>query len=175
MSTSIIRPLFPLVAVALTTGACTHHHADTAQTSGDVPVTTVAEPAPSSQPRTVSAAPAAVEPYLPSADQDTAATDGPDADNTARNIRDRRNEEVTPADQSSNPEDVAITRAIRHNLTQSSDLSTNAKNIKIITRGHQVVLRGPVKNADERALIDQLARGVVGVQSVDDRLEVQAH
>ena len=48
-----------------------------------------------------------------------------------------------------------------------------AKNIKIITDNGQVTLRGPVKNAQEKAKIDQLARSAAGGAKIVDQLDVK--
>ena len=52
-------------------------------------------------------------------------------------------------------------------------LSTAAKNIKVITANGQVTLRGPVKSAQEKAKIDQLAKSAAGGAQIDDQLEVK--
>jgi hyperosmotically inducible periplasmic protein len=48
-----------------------------------------------------------------------------------------------------------------------------AKNIKIITASGQVTLRGPVKTAEEKARIDQLAKSAAGGAKIDNQLEVK--
>ena len=55
---------------------------------------------------------------------------------------------------------------------KDSELSTTAKNIKIITANGQVTLRGPVKTAQEKAKIDQIAKSAAGGAQIDDQLEV---
>jgi osmotically-inducible protein OsmY len=94
-------------------------------------------------------------------------------DNTATNERDRSGETQTSGDQSNSSADLKITRDIRRALMKDSELSTTAKNIKIITDNGQVTLRGPVKNAQEKAKIDQLARSAAGGAKIDDQLEVK--
>lgn len=98
-----------------------------------------------------------------------------DADNTARNKRDRNDATQTPPDQSSNKGDVELTRKIRKALTDDNTLGTNAKNVKIITVNGQVTLRGPVANADERAKVVAAATNMVGANQVKDELEVESH
>ena len=95
------------------------------------------------------------------------------ADNTATNERDRTGETNTPGDQSNTSADLKITQAIRQALMKESELSTTAKNIKIITDNGQVTLRGPVKNAQEKAKIDQLAKSAAGGAKIDDQLDVK--
>ena len=94
-------------------------------------------------------------------------------DNTATNERDRSGETQTSGDQSNSSADLKITQAIRQALVKDSELSTTAKNIKIITDNGQVTLRGPVKNAQEKAKIGQLARSAAGGAKIDDQLDVK--
>ncbi len=94
-------------------------------------------------------------------------------DNTTTNERDRSGETKTSGDQSNSSADLKITQAIRQALMRDSELSTTAKNIKIITDNGQVTLRGPVKNAQEKAKIDQLARSATGGAKIDDQLDVK--
>jgi len=94
-------------------------------------------------------------------------------DNTATNERDRSAETQTSGDQSNSPADIKITKAIRQALMKDSELSTTAKNIKIITDNGQVTRRGPVKNAQEKAKIDQLARSAAGGAKIDDQLDIK--
>jgi osmotically-inducible protein OsmY len=93
-------------------------------------------------------------------------------DNTATNERDRSGETKTSGDQSNSSADLKITQAIRQALMKDSGLSVTAKNIKVITVSGHVTLRGPVKTAEEKAKIDQLARSAAGGAQIDDQLEV---
>ena len=97
-----------------------------------------------------------------------------DADNTAKNQRDRSGETKTSGDQSNSPEDLKTTQAIRKALMKDSSLSMTAKNVKIITAGGEVTLRGPVKSAEEKSRIDQLAKGAAGSAKIDNQLEIKA-
>jgi hyperosmotically inducible protein len=94
-------------------------------------------------------------------------------DNTATNERDRSGETQTSGDQSNSSADLKITQAIRQALVKDGELSMTAKNIKIITDNGQVTLRGPVKNAQEKAKIDQLARSAAGGAKIVDQLDVK--
>jgi hyperosmotically inducible protein len=102
-----------------------------------------------------------------------AAEDKTEPDNTAINERDRSRETQTSGDQSNSSADLKITQAVRQALMKDSELSMTAKNIKIITNSGQVTLRGPVKNAQEKAKIDQLARSAAGGAKIDDQLDVK--
>src|ERR1700757_4629622 len=103
----------------------------------------------------------------------TAADDKKKPDNTAMNERDRSGETQTSGDQSNSSADLKITQAIRQALMKDSELSTTAKNIKIVTNNGQVTLRGPVKDAREKAKIDQLAKSAAGDAKIDDQLDVK--
>jgi hyperosmotically inducible periplasmic protein len=94
-------------------------------------------------------------------------------DNTGTNERDRSGETKTSGDQSNSSADLKITQAIRQALMKDSELSTTAKNIKIITANPQVTLRGPVKTAHEKAKVDQIAKSAAGGAQIDDQLDVK--
>jgi hyperosmotically inducible protein len=97
------------------------------------------------------------------------------ADNTGRNVRDRSSDTVTPGDQSEAKGDLEVTRRIRRAITQNDQLTTTAKNIKIVTANGKVTLRGPVQNAAEKQQIADLVKATEGVTSVDDQLEVKTN
>jgi len=94
-------------------------------------------------------------------------------DNTAKNQRDRSSQTKTSGDQSNSPADLKITAAIRRALMKDGGLSMTAKNIKIITADGLVTLRGPVKTAEEKTKIDQLAKSAAPGAKIDDQLEVK--
>ena len=56
---------------------------------------------------------------------------------------------------------------------KDGELSTTAKNIKVITANGQVTLRGPVNNAQEKAKVDQIARSAGGGAKIVDQLDVK--
>ena len=97
----------------------------------------------------------------------------PPVDNTAQNERDRSGETKTSGDQSNSPEDVKLTADIRRAIMKDGSLSVTAQNIKIITVGAQVTLRGPVNTAEEKTKIGQLANSIAGNGKVDNQLEVK--
>ncbi len=96
------------------------------------------------------------------------------ADNTGKNERDRSGETKTPTDQSNTPEDLKITQSIRQAIVKDESLTMTAKNVKIITNGGQVTLRGPVKTAEEKSKIELAAKSAAGGAKVDNQLEVKA-
>jgi len=94
-------------------------------------------------------------------------------DNTATNERDRSGETKTSGDQSNSSADLKITQAIRQALMKDRELSTTAKNIKVITANGQVTLRGPVQSAQEKAKIDQIAKSAASGVQIDNQLDVK--
>lgn len=96
----------------------------------------------------------------------------PAADNTATNARDRKDQTLTPVDQSNDPKDIKLTADIRKMVVEDETLSANAKNVKIITIDSVVTLRGPVGNAQEKSAIEQHARKA-GATSVTNQIEIE--
>ena len=93
-------------------------------------------------------------------------------DNTAVNQRDRAPENLTPMDQSNKPSDLKMTQEIRRAIVKDDQLSTDAKNVKIITIDGAVTLRGPVKTDQEKAAIAAKAAQLAGDSNVHNELEV---
>jgi len=96
-----------------------------------------------------------------------------DANNTATNQRDRSGETKTSGDQSNTSADLHITQAIRRGLMKDDNLSSDAKNIKVITANGQVTLRGPVNNAREKTKVEQIAKSAAGGAQIVDQLDVK--
>lgn len=96
----------------------------------------------------------------------------PAADNSAMNQRDRGHQTLTPIDQSNKPADIKMTREIRRAIVKDNQLSTVARNIKIITVDGAVTLRGPVKTEQEKAAIAAKAAQLAGDTNVHNELEV---
>ena len=107
-----------------------------------------------------------------STDRDHAAPPAPD--NTKNNERDRNDANKTPLDQANNSADIDITAKIRSAIVDDSAMSTNARNIKIITQNGEVTLRGVVDSQAEKDSIESKARGVAGVTRIDNQLEIKA-
>ena len=93
-------------------------------------------------------------------------------DNTKVNKRDTAKEAVTAGTQSNSKADLELTRNIRRDITAGKEMSTYAKNIKIISRDGAVTLRGPVKSSAEKQQIDGIAKKLAGDAKVDNQLEV---
>jgi hyperosmotically inducible protein len=96
-----------------------------------------------------------------------------DADNTARNIRDRFDRTVTPLDQGNSQADLDTTAQIRKEIVANKNLSVNARNVKVITNNGRVTLRGPVNSNEEKRIIAEIAARIAGPDNVDNQLEVK--
>ena len=87
-------------------------------------------------------------------------------DNTKVNKRDQDQSRPTAGQQTEIRPDREITRLIRRSITQDKDLSTYAKNIKIITQNGNVTLRGPVRSEQEKKTVEAKANEVAGADHV---------
>ena len=94
------------------------------------------------------------------------------ADNSGTNVRDRDDATKTSGDQAENEADRTISQNIRQAVVADDSVSTNGKNVKIITADGVVTLRGPVKSENEKTNIGAKAQQVAGVKSVDNQLEI---
>jgi hyperosmotically inducible periplasmic protein len=94
------------------------------------------------------------------------------ADNSGRNERDRNDATKTAGDQSESEADRTISQNIRKAVTSDDSVSTNGKNVKIITVDGVVTLRGPVKSEAEKTNIAAKAQQIAGVKNVENQLEV---
>jgi osmotically-inducible protein OsmY len=90
-------------------------------------------------------------------------------DNTKMN----QNPGATADQQKANTSDREITRNIRRAVIQDKSLSTYAHNVKIITQGGKVTLKGPVNSADEKSNIEAKAVAVAGQDNIDDQITVK--
>ena len=95
-----------------------------------------------------------------------------EASNTAINERDRDGKTLTPMDQMNNASDLKVTQEIRQALMKG-EFSTDAKNIKVITRNGMVTLRGPVETSAELKKVTELVKPMPGVKSIDNQLQVK--
>ena len=99
-----------------------------------------------------------------------------DADNSAKNVRDRNDATLTAGDQGNTPADRNITQKVRKTLVSgTNDYSMTAKNIKIITVNGKVTLRGPVRTDVEKMGIVTITKSVAGDGNVEDQLEIKAN
>jgi hyperosmotically inducible protein len=95
-------------------------------------------------------------------------TQQPATDNTKTNA----SASPTADQQKKNPSDSAITQKIRTAIHNDKSLSTYAHNVKIITQGGKVTLKGPVRSDDEKSNIAMKAAAVAGDGNVDDQLSI---
>ncbi len=93
-------------------------------------------------------------------------------DNTAQNENDMKQEMVTPLDQGEGEADLKITKDIRM-AVMDTDMSFNAKNVKIITNGGKVTLRGVVNSQSEKEKVVSIARHTAGDTAVSDQIKVK--
>jgi hyperosmotically inducible periplasmic protein len=96
-----------------------------------------------------------------------------DADNTARNARDRDDRTLTPVNQGNSQADIDTTAQIRKDIIATKDLSIDARNVKVITLDGHVTLRGPVNTAEEKRVIGEIAERIAPSGKVNNQLEVK--
>ena len=94
-----------------------------------------------------------------------------DADNTAQNKKDE-NRARTPMDQGNSAADIKMTKDIRSGI-MDTDMSSNAKNIKIVSRNERVTLNGVVDSHDEHQAILKIAESHCEKARVTDNLVVK--
>ena len=93
-------------------------------------------------------------------------------DNTRVNKRDRAASEPTADQQKNNRTDLTITRDIRRAIVKDKTLSTAAHNIKVITQGGDVTLKGPVRTEAEKIAVEAKATEIAGVGHVRSEVSV---
>lgn len=94
------------------------------------------------------------------------------ADNTGKNVGDREKTAVTAETQSNAKGDISVTASIRRWLMHEKNLSSDGKNIKIVTVNGDVTLRGPVDSEAEKEKIASGVKSCTGVSKVTDELQV---
>ncbi|MBI2689343.1 MAG: BON domain-containing protein [Acidobacteria bacterium] len=95
-------------------------------------------------------------------------------DNTKRNQQDRSGSTETADKQSNAKHDLELTRMIRREITNDAQMSTYAKNVKIVAKDGKVTLRGPVNTQEEKMAIETIAKKHAGDASVENLIEVRA-
>jgi hyperosmotically inducible protein len=96
------------------------------------------------------------------------------ADNTKVNTRDRAKGAVTADQQKDNATDRDLTQKIRRSLIQDKSLSSYAHNVKVVTQGGSVTLKGPVRSNEEKRMVEARATEVAGAGHVTNQLSVAA-
>ena len=94
------------------------------------------------------------------------------ADNTKVNTRDRAPGAVTADQQKNSTTDRDLTKRIRQSLVADKGLSTYAHNVKVITQGGQVTLKGPVRSEQEKSSVEAKAVEVAGAGHVTNQLSI---
>ena len=94
------------------------------------------------------------------------------ADNTKVNTRDRAKGAVTADQQKENATDRDLTQKIRRALMQDKALSSYAHNVKVISQGGNVTLKGPVRSAEEKTTVESKAVEVAGAGHVVNEMSV---
>lgn len=94
------------------------------------------------------------------------------ADNTKINQRDRSQQELTADQQGETKQDREITQKIRRALVKDKSLSTYAHNVKIITVGGMVTLKGPVKSEEEKRAVEEKAAQIAGNDKIKSEIDI---
>jgi len=94
------------------------------------------------------------------------------ADNTKINKRDASPKELTADQQGETKEDREITQKIRRAVVDDKSLSTYAHNVKIITVGGIVTLKGPVRSEDEKRIIEEKAAEIAGKDKIKSEIDI---
>ena len=94
------------------------------------------------------------------------------ADNTKVNTRDRSEGAVTADQQKENAADRTLTQKVRQSLMSDKSLSTYAHNVKIVSQGREVTLKGPVRSDEEKQIIEARAAEVAGTGHVRNELTI---
>jgi hyperosmotically inducible periplasmic protein len=98
---------------------------------------------------------------------------GKEPDNTAHNKGDAHPDGAkTPFDQSEAPADIKVTADIRKAILGLEGMSTNADNVKVMTSGGVVAVRGVVESQSEIDAITKIVSSTPGVVSSDIQLSV---
>jgi len=91
------------------------------------------------------------------------------ADKTEVNQEDQG---LTADQQGNTKSDREITRKIRQVIIADKSLSTYAHNVKIITVGGMVTLKGPVRSEEEKNAIEAKAAGIVGKTNMKSEISI---
>lgn len=109
---------------------------------------------------------------VPAWGQQQPSTTMPAGDNTKMNQQDRQPDQVTADQQKNNATDLELTKKIRQSFVHDKSLSTYAHNVKIISEGGKVTLKGPVRSEDEKNALTSKATEIAGAGNVTDQMNV---
>ena len=94
------------------------------------------------------------------------------ADNTKVNKQDRQADATTADQQKENTHDRTLRQKIRQSIMSDKALSTYAHNVKIVSQGGQVTLKGPVRTEDEKRTVEAKATEVAGAGRVINEISI---
>lgn len=86
-----------------------------------------------------------------------------------------RSNALTADDQKLTKFDAEIVAKIRRVISKNDNLSFNAKNVKIISRGGNINLAGKVEKLWEKDWIEQQVKKTAGIASVKNDLTVESN
>ena len=95
------------------------------------------------------------------------------ADAPAPAPADRTIVSATPDAKTSRATDRKLLAAARRVVVKDKSLSVSAHNVKMSMNNGVLTLRGGVKSAEEKDKVEELAKGVAGISSVDNQLAVK--
>jgi hyperosmotically inducible periplasmic protein len=95
-----------------------------------------------------------------------------DADNSKVNKEEQQQNQPAADQQGENEADRKITQEIRRAVVKNKTLSQYAHNVKIITQGGTVTLKGPVRTMQEKSIVGKAAAKVAGKGKVVNELEI---
>jgi hyperosmotically inducible periplasmic protein len=116
------------------------------------------------------ATPAAAQKSSGSAPENPSAStsDSTKPDNTKMN----RAEQPTADQQKETKTDRELSRRIRRAITQDKNMSTYARNVKIVAEGGKVTLKGPVRSEEEKQAVEDKATEVAGQGNVTSEIRI---
>ena len=97
---------------------------------------------------------------------------GTTADNSKENAKIENTQQLTSQDQGNSEADIQVTQKMRQDVVKNDHFSMEAKNIKIITIGGKVTLKGPVKTLEEKNQILDIATRVAGKKNVMNEITI---
>jgi hyperosmotically inducible periplasmic protein len=89
------------------------------------------------------------------------------------NTKTNKNERPTADQAKNNPSDRDTMQQIRQSITSDKSLSTYAHNVKVISKGGKVTLKGPVRSEEEKRAVEAKAEEVAGKGNVVNDLTVK--
>ena len=98
----------------------------------------------------------------------------PQADDTGKNLPTAHKDSNRADQQSHAASDVELAKKIRQSIMQDKSLSTYGHNVKVITNGGIVHLKGPVRSPEEKDSIGTKAAAIAGAENVKNDLTLQA-